>query len=443
MNQPFSVGLNAIRGFEYMDFQTPTVYKGLVEIFEKVVKTDEEGNVVLRWAGDLSTQLEDFVMDGTGIKITVQEDAMVESASIDIGYFSPNNMMNNAGLDQWLDAKHTNVATAMKTLRTDVLNGWVDTATGKVGGDFSKIEFALYMQSYLEFYITTAKLKKFNVTVPEVMAGIVLHELGHVFTAFLLSYQTALDSIFPLQAVRMAMGAKGETQRLQIIKDSLKQMECSEKLDPKDNHLLETAEGITLFFDKALENRNLRRSLSLGVTARASESYADIYAVRMGAGKPLIAGINSFSKGLPTGLILFMALYTFAIGGIFMGIAGGLIVGMGFATLLSFVHLSALLVPNEVYESPYRRMRAMLREMIARIPSTTFLSAADKKKAINQCKDIAKLIEDEKNLLEGTAIQRMLGWISSGSDFRAQDFEHYTQELMAHEITLYKDYFKD
>lgn len=443
MKQPTSVGLNAIRGFEYMDFQEPTVYKGLVGILEKVVKTDPHGDVFLEWTDELTESFEDFIKDGTGICVKMQDGDEVGNAAIEAGYFSPNNLVNNAGIDQWFDAKHTNVAVAMKTLRTDVLNGWVDTSTGKVGGDFSKIEFRLWVQSYVESYIKTGKLKKFNVTPSEALSAVILHELGHAFSAFLMAFQTTLDAVFPLQAVRMAMNAPSGNQRAQIVKDSLKQMECAEKVDPKDAHLLETAEGITLFFDKAIENRNLRRSLSLGVSSRSAESYADIYAVRMGAGKALVAGLASMSNGLPLGLVMFLALYTFAVGGLIMGAGAAMVIGGSYAIMLSLLHLGLILVPGDGYDSPYRRLRAILREMIAKIPGTTFLSAADKKKAINQCKDMAKQIEEEKNLLEGTAFQRLLGWIGSGSDFRAQDFEHYTQELMAHEITLYKDYFKD
>lgn len=443
MTPPAKVGLGVINGFEYMEFQEPTVYKGLVELLGRVIQADPHGDVKFEWDNTLVAEFEDYILDNTGICVKLQDDDSVGNAAIEAGYFSPNHLLNNDGLDSWYDAKHTNSAQAMKTLRADVIKGWVDTSTGKVGGEFSKIEFRMWIQSYIESYVNSKKLAKFNVSPAEALAAIVLHELGHAFTAFLFAFQTALDATFPLAAVRMAVNAKGDVQRAQIIKDSLKAMECSEKLDPKDMHLLETEEGITLFFDKALSNRNLRRTLSLGVTSRSAESFADIYAVRMGAGKALIAGLSSMELAMPGFMFWFMTLYWFALGGVIVGMGAALAFGFTAFMLITILDLGLKLVPADGYDSPYRRLRAILREMIAKIPATKYLNASDKKKAINQCKDLAKQIEESKSFLEGTAVQRLFGWIGSGSDFRAQDFENYTQELMAHEISLYKDYFKD
>lgn len=443
MRAPTQLGLNAVDGFEFMDFQKPTVYKGLVEILNRVCKREADGDVVLKWNDNAIATFEDFILDSTGILVKVNDDNSVGNAAIEAGYFSPNNLLNIEGLDAWYDAKHTNVAQAMKTLRVDILKGWVDTSTGKVGGDFSKIQFNLWVQGYIDSFMKTKKLEKFNVTPAEAIAGIVLHELGHAFTAFVFAFQSALDAIFPLAAVRMAVNAQGENQRAQIIKDSLKAMECSEKIKDSDLHLLETSEGISLFFDKALENRNLRRTLSLGVTSRSSESFADIFAVRMGAGRPLIAAIASMQREMPTFIRVFMSAYLFVIYAAWFNTGVGAAAVITYNTIISLLELTDRLVPDSSYDSPYRRLRAMLREMISEIQSTDYLTPIDKKRTINNCKELAKKIEDEKSLLESTAVQRTLGWLCSGSDFRAQDFEHHTQDLMAHEISLYKDYFKD
>ena len=71
------------------------------------------------------------------------------------------------------------------------------------------------------------------------------------------------------------------------------------------------------------------------------------------------------------------------------------------------------------------------------------MKPADKQQFLAKCKEIEKLVEENKPILEGTAFQRYIGWICSGTDFKAQEFEHYTAELVSHNLALYTDYFKE
>ncbi len=47
------------------------------------------------------------------------------------------------------------------------------------------------------------------------------------------------------------------------------------------------------------------------------------------------------------------------------------------------------------------------------------------------------IIEEEKPFLESTAVQRLLGWLVNGTDFRKNDFEHYTAELVSTTLSIH------
>ncbi|WP_228493063.1 hypothetical protein, partial [Pseudomonas aeruginosa] len=55
----------------------------------------------------------------------------------------------------------------------------------------------------------------------------------------------------------------------------------------------EDGENYLLYYTKLLSQRNSRRSLSVGVPEMTSEVIADMYAIRMGFSKEVIAGISA------------------------------------------------------------------------------------------------------------------------------------------------------
>ncbi|QDJ97238.1 hypothetical protein D6_0078 [Aeromonas phage D6] len=428
-------------GLEFLDKQTDTVFRQLVTMFQTMIKQDQHGQNVLDWDNADRQEISDYLLDATGMKIIMMDGTnTVGNAAIEAGYFSPNNLINSTEVDKWLDVKHTNVAQALRTLKVDVMSGWIDTSTGKVGGDLSKIEFKLYIQSYLDMFLVQKRFAKWGANFPELLASIVLHEMGHAWTAMVYAFQTCFDSLFPIAAVRLAMNAKGEREKVTIIKEAKAALEIPENLTDKDLEVMADPEGLTLYFKKAIETRNLRRTLSLGVSARNAESFADIYAVRMGASKELVIALASLPGAVPMWVptwFMVAAVLGSMVGSPFIvGYAGTM------AVLMTLVSLAESLRPGDTYDTPYRRIKAILREMVAEFQNSKHLSNNDKRRLLNQCKDMAKLIEDQKPMLEGTAVQRMVGWIFSGSDFKAQDFEHYTHEIMSHNLSLYEDFFK-
>lgn len=433
----------SLAGMEFMDFQKQDRYLKLVEFFKPLIK-NMDGVISIDWIKSEQDDLVKLIMEISGIKVKVVEFQRFEgNLGIDSGYLSPNAVLNNKGIDDFVDAKHTKVSQAFKSLNVDVLKGWVDQKTGMVGGDFSKIEFDLYFQTYIDLFINTDKLKKLGVPPENALAVFIIHELGHVWTAFYTVWRNVSDMMMQNNAIRMLSRAEGQREQIEIYKETLKVLEADAKVDDKIVSALDTDEARKAFFDKAVANRDLRRTLSVGTADRASEVMADMYAIKMGCPKDLVTGLVSLhGTDVFYASTLFVSvgitIFSFSIPSAAMGVVWVLI-----SLFKLYDWLGSKITPSAVYDTPYRRIKTILRECVTEFSQNKKMKPADKQQFLAKCKEIEKLVEENKPILEGTAFQRYIGWICSGTDFKAQEFEHYTAELVSHNLALYTDYFKE
>lgn len=428
-----------IDGVEFMDYQNPVLYKELVKkLNENLVEVD--GVWKLNDFNSTANVLEEMIIQHTGMLVTMSEHAGA-GASVDAGYFNPGNLLNIKGVEDWFSKSQSNIGHAFRVLKTDILKGWVDTSTGKVGGDYSKINFDFFIDEYISDIIDSKMMKLYNVTMGEGLATIILHELGHIFTGFLYIGKTVIDPIISTTAVKLIVdNKKYGKERVDIIRDAFKVLGVSEKIAEKEVEKM-SPDQLIVYFAKSIATRDTRRSLSLGTQDRASEIYADLYAVRMGCPKASVAALTSlptFTKfGLRvtgTGLLISMA----GLGVVFPALValGGVI------TALSVIAtLGGVLTPGDVYETPYRRVKFILRDVIVQLNNNKTISNRDKIKMMADAKEIEKMCEECKSAMEGTVAQRFTSWLINGNDFKAQEFEHYTDELLGHSLSLYKETF--
>lgn len=443
LNKPINTSV-LIAGQEFMDHQRGDLYKLLVEFLNKEMVFDNAGNAGLadHWRfrdfDRLHDGLEAIILQETGITIDLQED-YVPNAGVDSGWFSPGNVLNIPGLEGFMTAKQTNIGQAFKALKVDILKGWVDTSKGKVGGDFSKIKFRLYLNPWVESFMRVKFLARYKVSIQEALAGIITHEVGHVFTGFMYTYRNVIDPIISTTAIKLIVDGKvyGK-ERVDIVKDAFKVLEIGQQVDEE---LISDFSGpeFVVYFNKAIGTRDTRRTLSVGVQERSSEIYADMYAVRMGCPKSMVAALTALPSNAYTGIqsVAWTAITILAV----MAAEIPLVAISGPAALLFVVLYLAGTTVGTDYDTPYRRIKAILRDHIVQLNADTSIAKRDRVKFLQDAKDMEKMVKDNKPFLEGTAVQRVVGYILNGNDFRKQDFEHYTDEILAHTLSLYKNAF--
>uniref|UniRef100_A0AAU8KXD9 Virion structural protein n=1 Tax=Pantoea phage Survivor TaxID=3232176 RepID=A0AAU8KXD9_9CAUD len=436
-------GLTGISGMEFMDYQNPDLYNELRAIFDRTVEATGDGGWSLNVDDEDIGLINATIMKHTGMNVVLQKPnwESVPNAAVDAGFFSPNNLINIKGIDQWIAAKDSNIGKAFKALKVNVLKGWVDTSKGRVGGDYSKIKIDMYIQKHIQTFMEEKFLQRNKVTMAEALSMIVLHECGHVFTGFLYVTTMYMDSMMSMQAVRLIEDNKmyGK-QRVEIIKETLSILECDVKVEEKDVGNMSAAD-LTVYFNKATTNRDYRRTLSLGTADRGSEVFADLFAIRYGAPKIMVAALGS----LPNGGEFYNGMILTCVGCAIMSVIAAAPVLVAYSVFLAgfwvVMKYQTLLNPNDVYDAPYRRLKNILRDQVIRLNEDKRLDSREKVRMLKEAKEMEKMIDEQKPYLEGTAVQRFLGWMFSGSDFSAQQFEHYNEELLAHTLSLYKEAF--
>lgn len=433
-----------VAGMEFMDYQDPKCYLELVKIFNDAfedVEVDGKTRVSIKGDRERLVKIEEIIFNNFGIKVKLLPPTeTAANASIDTGFFTPNHVFNNRGAEELLSSDESNIGRAFRRLNTDVLKGWVDTSKGRVGGDYSKIEFTLRLGKYIDTFLEIGYLKRNNVTLSEAVAMIVLHEIGHIFTSFLFVTRNVIDTIMPTLATKLITeGKRYGKERSVIVYETLSKLECTTR--PSQDELDRMgAQELVVMFDKAINTRDIRRTLSLGATDRGSEIYADLFAVRCGVPKAAVAALANVSND-----------FIVARFGAFMGaiaISTALLCCPFLASMSAIIgivagllQLNYMINPNDFYDSPYRRLKNIMRDQIVHLNNDKEIDARSKAQMLKETKELEKMITEAKPFFEGTAVQRMLGWFFSGSDFKAAEFEHYTDELVAHSLSIYKDTF--
>lgn len=418
-------------GMEYMDWQTnSTVFNQLVAVLSEAYIPAEKR---FDFGKGIRERLSSVIKEN--LQMTVE---MVVSegviAAVDTGFINPGNVIDQSQYLKWVDKKYSKIAEAFKELKKDVIRGYADPVTGKLEGDFKSIPFSIFIDPSVVHSMDEKVLLKLGVTVPEGYAAFILHECGHIFGGLLYISSKVLDNAVMSQGIRMYMDESDTLRKTTIIKDTLKELGAIGEL-PTDEM---SEEEVIIYFSKNLVNRDYRRSLSLGVSTMSFEVLADAYAIRFGAGKPLLASLKSFG---------FLSTWTITKISAFFAIIMAFIMQLPIAPLF-IIYFAILSIGNQfdiltssIYDSPYRRLKNILRETITHY-NTVNGSKTAKAAILSDLKKMEMAVEEHKTFFESTGLQRTLGWLRDGSDFRKKDFEHYTADLAATRLTVFgENYF--
>lgn len=428
--------LSLSSGLEFLDWQDNTFFQEVARVIDSCYNTETQ---ILDLSKKVRETLANIIKKHTNLRVTIVPEQS-NNLAIDAGFISPNNVLNNKLLDEWVDKKYTKIAQAHKDLKKNVLKGYCDLKTGKVEGDFADINFNIYINvNIVKRYGLKKDFEKSNVTAGEAIGAAVLHECGHAF--FNLHYISShiVDNALLSQSVKLLINEPDKNRRAVIVKELNSEIDI--KVDTDFVAGVTDPTEIYILFSKGIKNRDYRRSFSLGITSMTAEVLADAYAIRMGASRGLAAIIAGFNKKYyGTAIATIIGLHILAV--MFPVAATGALFAMG--SMVGYIQgqLFTDLTPT-IYDTPYRRLKTMLRENIAYLNTNAkSLPATEVKKFLEESKNLNRIVEENKPFFESTAMQRMLGWLIAGSDFRKTDFEHYTADLTSSALALQINLFE-
>lgn len=165
--------------------------------------------------------------------------------------------------------------------------GYVDTKNAKISGMFSEYNNKLYM-NFLSL------VKNYNMS-PGGMTAIMLHELGHPFTA--IEYSDRLESNNQILAnVAKEVLVKDKETDLIFVYNELKKLDPELKKDTSDKIVTgnRTIAGVKLF--KLMFSKISSQTPTGKYDDTSSEQMADNFATRFGYGRELITALDILHK---------------------------------------------------------------------------------------------------------------------------------------------------
>lgn len=458
-----------ITGNEYLDFQEKTFFIKMTDCIENLeTSKDGEGNPVLTNFDDFRKNMKELIFKYTGIANLEIATTDIPNAWVDVGLYSPNNPLIGAQGADYIDllgnlelSRDMSLYKWFTGNKGKIFKGWVDTSTGRLEGDFQDVPAQLTIGKGLFDIFTTTNSKLSKREKSEMTAAVILHELGHIFSNALFSYQSSYDSFILVAAVKCLSNVKDKPIKVSIINDTAKLLDIKNASKYSSDFELMDEVEIVATFSKMMNRRNTDRALSLGITNYDSEVYADIYAVRMGAGYELIKASYNFkpytnisfvkaaaSLCIPAILLNIASILTATSGGFLHGLIAQIAFSFNVALcglLISFVifNLYSNYTTHGPYETNYKRLRTMMQNLILELKSNTNLTSKQRNELISNIMEAEKLVAKTKGILEDTAWSRLMGWITSPSDFKYKQLEQYTAAVMNHNINLTNERLKD
>lgn len=293
-------------------------------------------------------------------------------------------------------------------------------------------------------------VKEFNLTGRELMAGI-LHEIGHIFTAFEQSYRTTINTTIILDTIRDETLKKNVSTRdtLEIIYSKVNGVKVEEVKDKSTYKIIRgTLEGLV---QGSTHNR----------ASADSEQLADNFAVMFGYGQYLTEFLNKIAKfdisekSFGTNILLFsisthmfvVAIYLRIIAYLFMMTLVGIPIGFLLIMLSNFVikyivkySLIKFKTPFTgiiVYDSDYNRVRRIRNATIS-ILKDSELPNKDIKVIIEQADSVIKMLYSISN--KHSLYKKLM--LKLSKRYQTTDKEIILEDMLNSELTLLSKKFK-
>lgn len=448
-------------GLEFLDFQDSTMFQDLVTELNNNIDINEKGTSATI-DEKIAKRIAKIIADNTGFTNFDIIFSSMGNLAIDAAYFSPRHIFNEEYLDMVYPKSDTTLGRWFAQNKGKVFKGDIDYTTGKVSGAYSTLPWRLYINKHPENFVALDKLSSYAVTLGEAIAAGICHEVGHAFSVVMAMHQTFFDNFIIQAAVRQLVEVKKEKDRAIILKDAKQLLDLTDGDDDKETIekiISGEDQSVTFFyFNKKVNDRNTSRALSAGVKEMSCEVVADMYAVRMGAGRALVAGLStmiirgkrymkSFVWFLAVIYWIFLTVSSFSasiIGGILMGpvILASAVITYLFLRVITFIVGSISELTPGGYNTSYRRFTDVAGQMIQGIKENKEASNSEKMRAILDVEAVIKMADKIKPFFEDTFGQRFIGAFCTLGKFKYTNFEHYTENLINHRVNILSEKFQ-
>lgn len=450
----FLVQKEQVAGLEFMNFQNDSFYVTLVSIIKEHLSYATKVPVLQK---TVQEPLLKVLKDYTGFENITLKFMESNNLYMDTGYFSPGHVINIKGIEYWLDSSDTTIYRWFTQNKDKIFKGGVDYKTGRVTGSFRTIPLELGINVNVSEYFSVKETERWKVQTEDLLAGGICHEMGHAFSGCMMMTSAFHDNVVAQASIAAYRNCKRDEDRVVVLKDSATLLGLK---TPKQEELMEFAkqandESFMMFYTKMVAQRNNQRALSVGVSEMTSEVVADMYALRMGCDKGIVAAIGVLTtRGVVSSFLTNFLVSTTA--GIYMGLLVGVTTGMvGIAvTLPTLLGVMCVLggmtfvlnyfapAYSGVYNSDPRRLEDAVRQLIAKIKECRDMPGPDKTKLVDEISSLLKVLEQNRSWFDNTVIYRAMGWVFSGADFKLREIEHFTQSLNNNEMTVLAERLK-
>lgn len=442
----------SVEGLEFINFQADDFKIKMSSFLEEQIDEDQ----VL--SKDSVDGIKSIIQEFTGFKNIKIEFTDSGNLGVDVGYFSPKHVINNAGVDDLLKPHKSSLYRWFKENKNKIFKGNVNYKTGKVEGSFQEIPILLQINPKLKSTFPEDVVKKYSIPYPGLLTGALAHEMGHCFGACALLATSVADNVIAKAALAHYKGSDTVEEKVVVLHDISQLMELKQdKLDDlKEIAQSKDDNNVILYFNKLVNQRNSSRALSLGVQTMSSEVIADVYAIRMGCGKEVVAAIGTLiDRGIIKTVlhhIMVAVFYTVVTGLLFSGsittlalagASGTALLGIGGITFtLSFIFSYFSRGFSGAYNADHRRFEDAVRQLIAKLKEVPDMPVDEKKQLVTDIEKLLKINKELQPWYTNTVVRRMFGWMIDGGDFKKKEFEHFTQAMANSEINVLAERLK-
>lgn len=224
------------------------------------------------------------IYDHTGIVVRYNEARFGDDAFILIPAMARGNVLNHHEYAKRLETVfHPSI---LKNYTGLEQKGWIDPATSRVGGEFSKFVYNMYIGPDFIYG---------NHYTAEETAAVVLHEVGHAFTFLQFVADTIIVNNVLLRSYQELTSAKPDMKVKMVL------TKAADDLEIKNRDWIQSIEdneaGAVAFkvLASAVQIEPRRMDNKKYFSQFAAEELADIFAARHGAGRAIISMRSKYS----------------------------------------------------------------------------------------------------------------------------------------------------